>query len=97
MCLTDHYDMRTYGGVEGWLHALTSLLDGSEWSASRLGRFTSGEIASGHMQSLSAFSTLRKALFSYEAAEIVSFELHKYTFQQNKMSECSRPAKVCNE
>jgi hypothetical protein len=33
--------MRTYGGVEVELEAfLTSALDGDEWSASRLGRFT---------------------------------------------------------
>jgi hypothetical protein len=33
--------MKTYWGVEEQLHDfLTSALDGSEWSASRLGRFT---------------------------------------------------------
>jgi hypothetical protein len=34
--------MKAYGGV-GWIHIfLTSALAGSEWSASRLGRFTPG-------------------------------------------------------
>jgi hypothetical protein len=31
--------MKTYGGVEAYLHALTSAIEGSEWSASRFGRF----------------------------------------------------------
>jgi hypothetical protein len=36
--------MKTYGGMEVWLHAFqTSALDEGEWSASRLGRFTRGE------------------------------------------------------
>jgi len=40
--------MQTYGGVEVKLHAfLASALDGIEWSASRSGRFTPGEKATG--------------------------------------------------
>jgi len=35
--------MKAYGGVEIYLHALTSALDGSEWSDSRPGRFTPEE------------------------------------------------------
>jgi hypothetical protein len=39
--LTEHHAMKTYWGVELWLHVfLTSALDGGEWSASRPGRFT---------------------------------------------------------
>jgi hypothetical protein len=35
-------------GVEVYLHLfLTSALDGGEWSASRTGRFTPGEMALG--------------------------------------------------
>ena len=35
-------------GVEVYLHLfLTSVLDGGEWSASRAGRFTPGEMALG--------------------------------------------------
>jgi hypothetical protein len=38
--------MKTYWGVEVYLHAfLTSALDGGQWSASRLGRFTPKERA----------------------------------------------------
>jgi hypothetical protein len=40
--------MKTYWGVEAKLHAfLTSALDGSEWSASRPGRFTPRERVPG--------------------------------------------------
>jgi hypothetical protein len=40
--------MKTYGGVEVWLHALLpSTLDRGEWSTSRLGRFTPKERAPG--------------------------------------------------
>jgi hypothetical protein len=40
--------MKTYGGVDASIHIfLTSALVGGEWSASRLGRFTSGERAPG--------------------------------------------------
>jgi hypothetical protein len=47
LCLTKH-NMKAYGGVEVYLHAfLTSALDGSEWSASRPGRFTPMERAPG--------------------------------------------------
>jgi hypothetical protein len=43
-CLTKYHAMKTYGSVVVQLHAfLTSPLDGCEWSASRTGRFTSGE------------------------------------------------------
>jgi hypothetical protein len=40
--------MKTYGGVEEYLHAfLTSALDGGEWLALRPGCFTSGLRAPG--------------------------------------------------
>jgi hypothetical protein len=40
--------MKTYGEMETYLHAfLTSVLDGGEWTASRAGRFTSGETEKG--------------------------------------------------
>jgi hypothetical protein len=35
--------MKAYGGVDVYIHILTSALAGGEWSASRPGRFTSGE------------------------------------------------------
>jgi hypothetical protein len=39
----DNHAMKTYWGVEVYLYVfLTSPLDGSEWSASRPGRFTPG-------------------------------------------------------
>jgi hypothetical protein len=48
LCLTMHHEMKTYWGVEVYLHAfLTSALDGGEWSASRPGRFTPKERAPG--------------------------------------------------
>jgi hypothetical protein len=48
LCLTKHHAMKMYWGVEVWLHAfLISALDGGEWSASRLGRFTPRERAPG--------------------------------------------------
>jgi hypothetical protein len=34
--------MKTYGEMKVQFHALTSALDGGEWSVSRLGRFTPG-------------------------------------------------------
>jgi hypothetical protein len=37
--------MKTYREVEVELHALTSVLDGGEWSDSLSGRFTTGERA----------------------------------------------------
>jgi hypothetical protein len=41
LCLTKYHSMKTYGGVDVWVRAfLTSAQDGSEWSASRPGRFT---------------------------------------------------------
>jgi hypothetical protein len=39
--------MKAYGGVEIYLHALTSALDGSEWSDSRPCRFTPKERTRG--------------------------------------------------
>jgi hypothetical protein len=43
-CLTKHHAVKRYGGIEVQLHhALTSALDGGEWSASRPGRFTTGD------------------------------------------------------
>jgi hypothetical protein len=47
LCLTKHHVMKTYWGVEVYLHAfLISALDGGEWSTSRPGRFTPRERAS---------------------------------------------------
>jgi hypothetical protein len=43
LCLTKHHSVKTYGGVEEQLLALTSALDAAEWSASRPGRFTPGK------------------------------------------------------
>jgi hypothetical protein len=41
--------MKEYGGVEVYIHVfLTSAIFGAEWSASRSGRFTPGEIAPGN-------------------------------------------------
>jgi hypothetical protein len=41
LCLTKHYAMETYGGVDVQIHKfLTSELDGSDWSVSRPVRFT---------------------------------------------------------
>jgi hypothetical protein len=43
LCLAKHHTMKTYWGVEVWMHAfLTLALDGGEWLASRSGRFTPG-------------------------------------------------------
>jgi hypothetical protein len=40
--------MKAYGGVDVYIHiSLTSVLVGTEWSASRPGRFTPGERAPG--------------------------------------------------
>jgi hypothetical protein len=48
LSLTEHQAIKTYWGVEVELHAfLTAALDGGEWSASRSGRFTPREKASG--------------------------------------------------
>jgi hypothetical protein len=48
LCLTKHHAVKTYGGVEVQLDAFVTLvLDRSEWSASRLGHFTSRETAPG--------------------------------------------------
>jgi hypothetical protein len=41
LCLQKYQAMKTYGGVEVWLHtSLTLTLYGSVWLASRPGRFT---------------------------------------------------------
>jgi hypothetical protein len=46
--LTEHHAIEAYWGVEySSMHSLTSTLDGGEWSASRPGRFTPRETASG--------------------------------------------------
>jgi hypothetical protein len=46
--LIDHYAMKAYWGSGGMpSHYLTSALDAGEWSASRTGRFTPRERASG--------------------------------------------------
>jgi hypothetical protein len=46
--LTKHHVMKAYWGVEVYLYSfLTSALDGGKWSASRPGRFTAREKASG--------------------------------------------------
>jgi hypothetical protein len=44
LCLIKHHGMKKYVGVEIYFHTfLTSILDGSEWSASHQGIFTPGE------------------------------------------------------
>jgi hypothetical protein len=44
LCLTKYQAMKKYGGKEVQFHTfLTEALDWGEWSASRPGRFTSGE------------------------------------------------------
>jgi hypothetical protein len=44
LCLIKHHSIKTYGGVEVYLHAfLISALDGGEWSASHPGRYTNRE------------------------------------------------------
>jgi hypothetical protein len=49
LCLTEHCVMKAYWGSVGVAptHSLASALDGSVWSASRPGRFTLRERASG--------------------------------------------------
>jgi hypothetical protein len=48
LCLTKHYAMKTYGGVDVSIHVvLTSALVGCEWSASRPGHFVPGGKAPG--------------------------------------------------
>jgi hypothetical protein len=43
-----HYTLKAYGGVDVKIHVfLTSAVIGSEWSASRVGRFIPGERAPG--------------------------------------------------
>jgi hypothetical protein len=45
-----HYAIETYGRVDVYIHIfLTSALIGCEWSASRPGRFTTGESALGNI------------------------------------------------
>jgi hypothetical protein len=39
LCLNKSHDIKTYWGGEVQLQALSSEIDGDEWSASRLGRF----------------------------------------------------------
>jgi hypothetical protein len=49
MCLTKHYTMKTYGGVDVYIHVfLTSVLVGDEWSASCSCSFIPGERALGN-------------------------------------------------
>jgi len=38
--------MKTYGGMEIWLHTLTLALGGDEWSASHPGCFTYPQVKS---------------------------------------------------
>jgi hypothetical protein len=46
LCLTKHYAIKTYGGVDVYIHILlTSALVGGEWSDSLPSRFTPGERA----------------------------------------------------
>jgi hypothetical protein len=48
LCVTKHHTMKTYWGVELYLHtSLTLALDGGEWSASCPGHFTLKEKAPG--------------------------------------------------
>jgi hypothetical protein len=48
LCLTKHYDMKAYGGVDVSINIfLTLALAGGEWSASRPGRFTPAERVPG--------------------------------------------------
>jgi hypothetical protein len=48
MCLIKDYAMKTYGGVDVYIHIfLTSVLAGGKWPASGPGRFTPGERAPG--------------------------------------------------
>jgi hypothetical protein len=47
-CLSDQNAMKTYGGVDAWIHVFsTSALVGGEWSASRTGRLIPQERAPG--------------------------------------------------
>jgi hypothetical protein len=46
LCLTEHHAMKTYWGVEVWLHVFFDLgTSGGEWSASRPGHSTPKERA----------------------------------------------------
>jgi hypothetical protein len=57
--LIKHHAVKMYGRVEAQLHVfLTSTLDGDEWSASRLCRFTPTERTSGALW-LGGWASLR--------------------------------------
>jgi hypothetical protein len=49
MFLIKHHDMKTHGGTEVYLHPFgTSIIGGSEWSASPASRFIFGDGAPGN-------------------------------------------------
>jgi hypothetical protein len=69
-CLTKHYSMKTYGGVNVQIHVfLTSALVGVKCWASRPCRYIPGEIAPGMIRSVT-FS-IRKSVFLL--TELMSF------------------------
>jgi hypothetical protein len=68
-----HYAMKAYGGVDVQSHLLlTSALGGSEWSASRYGRFTSGERAPC-TRSIRGWVGLRTCLDDMQKKEILPY------------------------